>query len=355
MQIVWPVSTTSSTWVASVPPTSGSNAASDGLDYARTMIDEVGTGLESAFESITTSGLADGAGVALPEVGLGLTADLVGLEPLGFATALMLGMYASGWVALKVAQIFPNPSVFGWHPLGFINQGLNDMGQQWEKAALDVIDPVAHWFMQPIRQVIGMFQRVGNATASAHNKVATVVNSTIPLSVSDGITRAEAYVTLQVDNIKTQLDGAVSRLSGHVTEAQAKVFITDAAKYGGVGWDVTAVAASAIVSADEFATTLANQANDNLKLATAKVATDAQAALDTLHAELIKQLTGDENALAALSTTVNVTLPASVAAQVARVQATEAKALSESTTRLQSEIDTITSQITALNQRITSD
>ena len=341
--------------MAANPPTPSSNAASDALDYARNFVESVAPDLQGSFDVMSGSGVYAGVDIAIAEVGIGVTADIVGFEPLGFAAAAMLGMYISGWVLTKVAQFFPNPSFFGFRPLNFLVEGVTNLGAEWEHTALSVADDIKNVIMQPVRVVTGLFQRIGNAIGSAHNKIAVLANTVIPLSVNDGVTRSEAFVTEQVHNIATQVQGAVTRLSGNLNESQAKGLISDAHRYGGIGWDITAIAASAIVAADEYAAAVGKVAASNLDTATKKVAADAQTALNDLHTALIRQLTGDENALNALAQTVSVTVPAEIMAQVTKAQAIEQQRLNDASSKLQGEIDTLKSQLSTLTQRIAAD
>lgn len=341
--------------MAANPPTPSSNAASDAFDYFRNTIEQVAPDLQGSFDVMSGSGIYAGVDVALAEVGAGVTADMVGIEPLGFAAAAMLGMYISGWILTKVAQFFPNPSFFGFRPLNFMVEGISNLGKEWEHTALSVVDYVAHVILQPVRVVTGLFQRIGNAISSAHNKIAVLANTVIPMTVADGVARSEAYVTDQVHNIATQVQGAVTRLSGNISAAQAKALVSDAHRYGGVGWDITAIAASAIVAADDYAAAVGRVAAADLATATQKVASDAQTALNDLHTALARQLSGDESVMSALAQTVNVTVPAEIMTQVTKAQATEQQRLNEASSRLQGEIDSLQAQLSTLTQRIAND
>lgn len=337
------------------PPTPQVNPASEGNNYFRNVIDNEFPELANQFESMSASALEDSSLIAISEIGAETTAAMEGIEPLGFATAMLLGMYAGGWLLQKVARLFPNPGIFGWHPLNFMVEGITNLGVAWQHDALVVADVVKHYFMQPIRSILAIFQRIGNAISSAHNKIAQIVNVVIPTVAADVLERAATRTLDEVENIKTQLSGAVERFADAPSEGTAKTLIADAAKYGGIGWEVTAIAAGAVVAADETAKQLFTTANDNIATATAKVAQQAQDNLDAVQRQLVQQLTGDENTLSKLSQVVNVTLPQDIADKVQAAQSTEAKNLSNATSALQSEIDTIQGQITTLTNRITTD
>lgn len=341
--------------MAANPPTPGSNSASDAVDYVRNLVDTEWPDLSASFDAMAASSLEGGVAISIAEIGATATAEMVGLEPLGFAAAAMLGMYISGWILTKVAQFFPNPGIFGFHPLNFLVEGIDSLGKEWEHTALSVIDDVRNFILQPFRMIHAVFQRIGTSIGVVNNKVATVVTSVIPMAVAGGITRAEAYTQREIENIQTQLAGAVNRLTGTLSEAQAKTLISDANRYGGIGWDITAVAAEAVVSSIEFSKGVASTAASDLATTSAQVAANAKAALDTFHTQLINQLAGDENMLRVLSNTVNVTLPADITNQVNQARASATKSINDATTQLQNEINTVQSEITALQSRITSD
>lgn len=341
--------------MAANPPTPQSNAAGDGLDYFRDVIENDLPDLGAQFEAMSASALETSTLVAVTEIGAEVTATMEGIEPLSFAAALLLAMYVSGWIVQKVAAVFPNPSLFGWHPLGFIKDGLNSMGAEWEHAALDIADYVKHFLMQPIRMILSIFQRVANAISSAHNKIAHLANVIIPTVAADAVQRAENYTVNQVHNLDTQVSGAVDRLTSLPGEGAARTLISDAVKYGGLGWMVTAIGAGAVVAADEFAKSVGATAQQHLTTATQKVAQNAQTAINTLHDQLVRQLTGDENALSALATTVNTTVPAEIMSQVQKAQATDAQNLSRTAQGLQGQINALQTQLNTLTSRIAND
>jgi len=337
-------------------PWNDNNIASDAWDYLRGVWgNDVGTKVQAVFEEMAASPVDLELATALPEAVGGVAFGIDALPAVGFAVAALLAEYINGWIIRKVADLFPNPSLFGWHPLGFVNDGLNALAGAIENNAKSQLHIIQSVLVTPTRMIVGLFQRLGNFGRATHNHLAHTVTSTIPLSVNDGVHRAEAYVTLQVHNIATQLAGAADRLSTFPSEAQAKTLIADANRYGGIGWDVTAIAASAIVAADETANVLARNLQTNINASAAKVATDAQAALDAVHRDLVTMLNIDSNELTALSTAVSTTLPNDIAQKVAAAQASDQARLTSTTLKLQGEIDTINQEITSLTQRITTD
>jgi len=296
--------------VGAVGASPAANAASDGWDYFRNTIETIATDAEISFEEITSSGLASGTAITLGEVGLGVTEGLGSLEVVGFSAALLLSEYAFGWVVTKVALLFPNPSIFGWRPLNFIVSGINNFGKSFESSARGLGHDLSVVFMQPVRQIMGLFQRLGNATASAHNKVAHVVNHTIPDAVSGIQQKAQTYTDQQIATLTTTEREAIARLRRDTTQA-----IADSAS---------------------------------------KVKSHDAAALAKVNHDLIVMLQGDESLLSQLATTVNVQIPLEIAVAVDKAVATENQRLTATASTLQSEIDCIQPQITSLTGIVSS-
>lgn len=338
-----------------MPGTLGNNSASDGLDYLRSIVEDVFTNIELSASEVSASSLAGGTLVTFEEVAAGTTVDLVGLEPVGFAAAILLGAYASGWVIVKVASVFPNPSIFGFRPLNFIIEGITNLGKEWEHSALALTDDIKHWFMQPIRQILGIFQRLGNVGVTAHNKVATVVSESIPTAMNHAITSAENYAIAQVHSIATQVAGAAERLLVLPDAAQAKTLVNDAAKYGGIGWDVTATSAAAIIAASRYVDETYHKTQGDIAASAAKVTAQAQASLDQLQRQLVSRLQGDENALSSLTTTVNVQIPAEIATKVNEATATENQRLTSAVSTIDAQIKALQGQIDTITSRIATD
>jgi len=287
------------------------NAASDGWDYLVNAVENVFTDIEGSLEGISASGLFVGTDVVLGEVAAGTTADILGLEPIGFAAALLLGEYAFGWVLTKVALLFPNPSFWGWHPLGFIQTGINNFGKEFERSSKDLGSRLATFFIQPIRQIIGLFQRSGNATASAHNKIATVASTTIPQARHDAVVTANAYTDTQIASLaQTQLN-EIAQLKRDT-----------------------------------------NQAISDLRAA---IPAAAAAAFAAINADLVTRLQGDENTLSALSTTITTDLPAEIATQVNEAVATENQKLTDAQSALVTQIAGLQAQVNALVAQIATD
>jgi hypothetical protein len=286
----------------------GTPAAEGGWSYFKSVIDGDFTNLESAFEAISGSSLAGGTDVALLEVGAGIAADIEDLPVIGIAAALLLGEYAIGWIIKQVGALFPDPSIFGWRPLNFIQEGLTRIGNGFESAALGLIDPIAHVFITPIRQLLGLFQRGGNATAAAHNKAKTLATQTIPQARNDAIASAGHYTDQQVATLNASITAQIDKVR---TDTQSLV---------------NAVKAS--------------------------IATSEAQLFAPLEAQLLSQLSSDERTLAGLTTEVQTVLPAEVAAQVNDATAAENQRLTSTAANLQSNIDASNSQITNLQTSI---
>lgn len=334
-----------------------SNDATDGMDYVRSIYNSGGIAekVNAAFSDMAATAIDVAPLAPMAEVGAESAGEIGALPLVAVAAAATLLEYIVGWIIKKVAELFPNPSVFGWHPLGFINEGLNYFGNAVNTQAAAQVHILKTVFITPVRATIGMIQRLGNATGSAHNKISAIVVTHIPSAVRQAVDLAEHYVTGQVTNIDTQVSGAADRLVTLPSVAQAKTLLTDAKRYGGLGWDVTAAAAGAIVSAGDYAESLARQAASDLTTAINGVNQAYQKAVNDLHTELVKQLTGDEALLATLAQTVNFTLPAQMQKAITAAQTNETKQINDATSKLQGEIDSLQSQVTALNQATATD
>lgn len=333
--------------------TSGTRrTVADAWDYLRNAVEDVFTGIESNLESITTSSFADGTDVSLVEIGAGTTADIAAIEPVGFAFALLLGEYVTGWLLTKIAEVFPNPSLFGWHPLGFIRDGVAALGNQFESSAKGLGETIAGPLIQPIRQLVGLFQRVTNATASAHNKVARVVTHTIPDSLKGLEQQAQQYVDQQVKVIDGAAQQAVASLTPPPTEAEARQIIAEAAGRDSLVWAFAALAATAIVSTDEYARSLFDQTGTDITTAVGDAEQKAKDAIAALQRSLVTQLSTDEATLSAIATTVNTTIPAEIATKVNQAVATENQQLTAASTTLSNQIAALQAQVTAATAAI---
>jgi len=321
----------STTFLGEVPPTatdlSGQNvpiglgggivgsaasvSAAQGWDYWRGVIGGDFTEAEYLFEDIASSVLEVGTSATFVEVGAGLTADVASLEVVGFAAAMLLGEYAFGWIVTKVAQVFPNPSIFGWHPLNFIVAGINNFGKQFEDNAKYFGDHIATIFTQPIRQILGLFQRSGNATASAHNKISSVVTTHIPQARHDAVVTAGQYTDAQVNALIITENNAI---------AQVKA-------------DTTALIDAKVQS----------------------ITTTDAAAIRSLETELVKRLQGDEQTLSSIQHTISVVVPQEIATAAAQAQAASSAQLSAATQQIEGEITALNAQINTLSARVSTD
>ena len=332
------------------------NIATDAWDYLRGVWSgDIATKVEAVAEEWAATPVDLQLATAVPEATAGTAFTIDALPAVAFAVAALLAEYINGWIIGKVADLFPNPSIFGFRPLGFINDGLNSLAGAIENNAKSQLHIVQSVLVTPTRFIIGLFQRLTNFGRATHNNVAHVVTTTIPMSVNDGVKRAEAYVTTELHNVAVQIQGAMDRLANSPSEAQAKTLIADAHRYGGIGWDVTAAVASAIVAADETAAQLGRNLQANINSTAKTVAQNAQTALDTVNTHLMTLLNADSTELTTLSTTVNTTLPTEIANKVAAAQKVDATNLTNTTLKLQGEIDTINSEIATLTSRINDD
>jgi prefoldin subunit 5 len=336
-----------------VPAVVGAPGVADAWNYFRDVVDTSFTDLEGAFEDIEASTMGAGTGVVLAEVGGGLVADAGGIEVISFAGALLLSEYLGGWVIQKVGEVFPNPDLFGWRPLNFIQKGIEGLGTQLQQSAEGLGAPLVALFTGPIRQLLGLFQRLGNGTAKAHNKVATLATETIPQARHDAVVTANGYT----DNLRTEIEAALSsalaNVAGYPSESDAKTMVADAQRYGGLTWDFTGLVAAGIVAADEYLTAHAGDVTGAIATASATITANITAMVKRIESDLVTRLQGDETSLAALATTVTTTIPTEIATKVNEATATENQKLTAQVQTLQGQVTTLQGQITALTTQIT--
>jgi len=190
--------------------------ASQLYDEWRGIVGPKFTEAEYLYNDIAASVLEQGTTVTFTEVGAGVTVDLLSFPLVAFAGFLLLSEYGFGWLLKKVARLFPNPSIAGWHPLGFIVRGINNFGGQFEQSATDLGDRIGNLFLQPFRQVLGLFQRSGNATAAAHNKIGAVVRNHIPAAQQAAIDQSGAYTDLQIAQLTRLVNRELTDLKNNI-------------------------------------------------------------------------------------------------------------------------------------------
>lgn len=278
------------------PPT-----VEDAWDYFVQQIDEVFTGLEGSFDGLAATAVDVSVSVEVAEVAAGVTADIGGIEVIGFGVALLLGEYVTGWIIQQVGAVFPDPKIFGWQPLNFIKEGITSLGNQLAGAAENEAEYVVNFITQPIRMLTGLFQRIFNAHATTHNKIATVVTTTIPNATAGLLTSAENYTD--------------TKLSAN------------------------------LVQAEDYADTLRTDLESEIATAKADAENAALNDAQNVQQNLINRLQGDETTLAALSTEVTVTIPNEVEAEINESVATENAALTAQLTPIQTEIAQLQQQV----------
>lgn len=270
-------------------------------DYFVQQIDEVFTGLEGSFDGLAATAVDVSVSVEVAEVATGVTADIGGIEVIGFGLAILAGEYITGWILQQVGTYFPDPSIFGFRPLNFIREGITNVGNQLAGAAENEAEYVVNFITQPIRVLTGLFQRIFNSHAATHNAIATLHSATIPNATAGLLTSAENYTD--------------SKLSAN------------------------------LVQAEDYADTLRNQLENDITTAKADAEQAALTDATNVQQNLIGRLQGDEATLAALSTEVTVTIPNELEAEINESVATENAALTAQLTPIQTEIAQLQQQV----------
>jgi hypothetical protein len=276
-------------------------SATDSWDYLRDAVENVFTDLEGSFDSLTSAAADVSVAVEVAELGAGVTADIVDLPAVLVILGLLIGEYLTGKLLDLVGEYFPNPSIFGWHPLAFISEGITALGNQFANSASDLLGDIANVFIQPVRMLVGLFQRVFNGHAANHNATAHVINTVIPAATSGLLADANTYT----DN----------HLETTLTEAET------------------------------YANTLHNELVNDIAVAKAEAENQAQSDVTAVQNDLISRLQGDEATLQALSTEVTTTLPAEIETQINESVATENQRLTAAITPLQQQIATLQTQM----------
>jgi hypothetical protein len=341
--------------VASVPPTPESNAGTDALDWLRSALADIWDPALGAIDSIAATDAAATTGVAAVEVAGGVAADIVGLPVVAAVAAFTLGMYAAGWILKKITQVFPDPGIFGWHPLGFINDGLSALSKALEDQALANIHIIAAPILTLARYGAALVSRVVNIYSSLHNMGARIIGTVVPEAVGQAAQNAASDIVRLDQQIVSDGVAAIVNMEQLSTPNAARAFVPGASRSRNLSAEITGVGAAALSHAGNYTDQTAHHLETTIQQQTAKVAAEAQAQITQLNKQLTQRLTVDENVLATLTHEVDVTLPNEIATKVAEAQATEQQRLTATAQQLQGEIDGVQQQIDALKTRISQD
>jgi predicted nucleic acid-binding Zn-ribbon protein len=259
--------------------------------------------INTSLDAIAGSAIAAGTGITIAEVGGGIIGVIADLPEIAVAAGMVIVVYITGKILIFVGQHFPNPNILGWHPLNFLRSGFEKVGQALIDAADLIIHPIENLFLTPIHMFKALFQRGANATASAHNKVATLHNETIPAAQLKAEQLAANYTDTSVAQLNTDLQSRIANAQQRITDLQT-----------------------------------------GLNLA---ITTGATAVFANLDQQLLTRLQGDENILSAITTEIQTQLPLEIATAVSDAQATEQQALTAATNGLQGQITTLQGQLTS--------
>lgn len=329
-------------------------SATDAWDYLRDAVENVFSDFASTFDDLGDVGFGVDTGISIVELGGETTASIADFPAVLVILGLLIGEYLTGKLLDLIAKVFPNPSVFGWHPLNFIQSGITSLGNQFATSAEDLLKDITNVLVQPIRMVVGLFQRAINTIAGAHDKTARIVQDTVPSAITTAQTYTDKKVSDQAAAINQDAAQALAQLSPPPTVQEARQILNYASEYGGLVWQFEAVAASAIIAAGTYTDEQNGQTASQIATAKAQAEADAQTAVANLQAQLLSRLSGDENTLSSLTNSVNVTIPNEIATQVNEAEATENQKLTAAQTQLQGEIDSLQAQVTTLANAVTA-
>lgn len=324
-------------------------------DDLKSAVEDVFSGLSGDIEDIGASTLADGTWVVVPEVTTEVAFEIDALPAVGFAAALLASEYAFGWVVAKVAALIPDPSLFGWHPLGFIPDSMKKLGDGLKHDALYWSDRIVAVFRTPIQQLVALFQRLTNTLAGAHNKSAAIVNNNIPAAVQDAQDAAARYTAHEIALVDQATMTARDQIATVTTEGEARSLLDQSRQIGGINWDMIGLAAAAVIATDEYAKSLFNDGTSYTDATVAKAKADAQAALTSLQDQLVGRLTTDEAAIVGLDQAVTTTVSPAVASAIASAISADEAQTNATTQGLQAQLTALQNQLDALNSRVAND
>lgn len=286
------------------------SAAANAAGAWGTFLDETDglVDINNSLDAIAASALGAGSEIEIAAVGGGIVAAIADLPEIILAFMSLLIVYGVGKILVYVGRYFPNPSIFGWHPLNFIQAGIQDTGKGLVAAADIIIDPIVALFLTPVHLVTALFQRVTNAIASAHRKIGTLFNTTIPQARHDAVVTSENYTDQSVSALTVDLQNQISQLRTDTTNAIA--------------------------------------------VAKGEAILGAQAALTATEQQLLQRVANDETIMAAITTEIQTTLPDDIAKQVSDAQAAEQQQLTATANNLQANINGIANQIATANGQI---
>lgn len=288
--------------------TGASAAAAEGawgtfLDETEGLVD-----INNSLDAIAASSLSAGTDITIAAVGGGLVAVIADLPEIAIAGAMVLIVYITGKILIFIGQHFPNPNILGWHPLNFLRGGIQDVGQALIDTADLVIHPIEALFLTPIHLFKSLFQRSANATASAHNKAATLHNETIPAAQLAAEQLAARYTDTSIGQLSTDLQARIANADQRITDLQTGL---------------------------------------NLAITTGATAVFAQ-----LDQQILSRLAGDENIISAVTTEIQTQLPLEIQTAVSDAQATEQQQLTSTATNLQNNITALQGQLSTAQTAI---
>jgi hypothetical protein len=277
-------------------------------DYFVDQIEDVFVGLEGSFDAVAATAVDVSVAVEVTEVAAGVTADIGGIEVVGFGVGLLLAQYCIGWVLQQVGQHFPDPNILGWRPLNFLQEGITTLGNDLAGAAENEAEYVINFVMQPIRVLTGLFQRIFNSHAAMHNQGADLRNNVIPNATAGLVAQSESYTDAKVETTLTQAENYANALRS----------------------DLESEIATAKADAEQAALTDATNVQTNL----------------------VNRLQGDEVTLAALSTEITTTIPNELETEINEATATENQQLTAATSTIEQQIAGLTAQINTLQGNV---
>ena len=219
------------------------------------------------------------------------------LPEIAVAAGMAIIVYITGKILIFVGQHFPNPNILGWHPLNFVQAGLQRRRPSADRHGRPRDTPGGGALLTPIHLFKSIFQRVVNAIGSAHDKVATLHNETIPAAQLKAEQVAANYTDTSIGQLNADLQSRIANAEQRITDLQQSIAV--------------------------------------------QIASGTSTAFQALDQNLLQRIQGDENIMSAITTEIATQLPLEIQTAVSDAQATEQQQLTSTADGLQDQIDSL--------------
>lgn len=327
----------------------------DAWDYARNGFENTLKDIGDFLDSVGSAGVGDAVGEAGVVGGTAAPFAIIDLPTLAFAVFGLILFEGFEWIVRFITEHIPNPSIFGYHPLGFIAQGFNAGANVVLQMNDSVVLHLRNVIIAIVHQLVSVFSRDARAVGHVLGITSHLFRVVIPGAASDATNNANTHSDQQIAELHTEVDQAAANIEQFHNPQSAQTFIDDYHRFGGVTYALDAIAGEAILEASTLANNALTQAKSYADQAEADAKSYADANLSRVEADLVKSIQGDEIVLQNLSQTIAVTVPAEIANAVADSYNKEQSNLQDAVNTINTEIASLQGQINDLQTRIAND